>query len=91
MVTVTEDAKEELRTLLSLANVDDPEVGLRVVQEAPGRIELVLDKEQQGDQVVEHKGAKVLLVGEEMAVALQSVTFDCEDGPEGRCLVVLKE
>ena len=90
MVTVTEDAKEELRKVLSSANVADPEFGLRVTPGPQGRIELVLDKEKEGDQVVEHEGAKVLLVGEDMSVALQSMTIDCQDRPDGRFLVVLK-
>jgi len=91
VVTVTEEAKEELRKVLSSANVADPEMGLRVTPGPPGRIELVLDKEKQGDQVVEHQGAKVLLVGEDMSVVLQSMTIDCEVRPEGQCLVVHKE
>jgi len=91
MVTVTEDAKEVLRRALSSANITDPELGLRLVRGPTGRIEVVLDREKQGDQVVEHEGSKVLLIGEEMAVALQSLTIDCEDSPEGRCLVLVKE
>jgi Fe-S cluster assembly iron-binding protein IscA len=91
MVTVTEGAKEELQKALSSANVADPELGLRVVREPTGRIELVLDREREGDQVVEHEGSKVLLIDKEMAVALQSLTIACEERPEGRCLVVLKE
>lgn len=91
MVTVTEDAKEELRRALSSANITDPELGLRLVRGPTGRIEVVLDREKQGDQVVEHEGSKVLLIDEEMAIALQSLTIACEDSPEGRCLVVVKE
>jgi Fe-S cluster assembly iron-binding protein IscA len=49
---------------------------------------LTLDKEQQDDQVVEHKGAKVLLLGEEVRRALEGVTIDCEEKAEGPHLVV---
>lgn len=61
MITVTERAKEELKRVWS-ANVGDPEVGYRLTPVAIGEYNLVPDREKEGDHVVEHEGAKILLV-----------------------------
>ena len=90
MVIVTEGAKQELRRVLASANVDDPEVGLRLVASAPRAFSLALDKEHEGDQVVEHEGAKVLLVGQELSQALEGVTIDCQETSEGTRLTIYR-
>jgi len=87
MVTVTENAKQQLKETL-LANSDDPETGLRLSFKSPGQFGLVLDKEHKGDQVVEHEGSKVLLVGLEIVEQLQGATLDVGDTPEGTKLVI---
>lgn len=91
MVTVTEHAKEELGRTLSSANVEDPELGLRLMFRAPGEFGLVLDKEKEGDHVVEHEGSKVLLVGEEISGLVGTVTIDCEETTQGSRLVIRRE
>lgn len=92
MLTVTESAKELLTETL-LANTDDPEISLRLTLltlEPPGQLGLVLDREAEGDQVVEHEGAKVLLVASELAAVMDGITLDVQDTADGPKLVVSK-
>jgi len=91
MVTVTERAKEELKDILLAAEVSEPEISLRLAPTAPGQFGLVPDKEQEGDQIVEHEGTKVLLVEAELVAPLEGVTIDCQDSPEGPRLVMTKD
>lgn len=90
MLTATESAKEQLKETL-LANTDDPEIGLRLTLEPGGQLGLVLGREQEGDQVVEHEGAKVLLVASELAPAVDGVTLGVQDTADGPKLVVSRE
>ena len=90
MLTVTESAKELLKDKL-VAHTDDPEIGLRLELEPPGQLGIVLDREAEGDQVVEHEGAKVLLVASELAPAVDGITLDVQDTADGPQLVVSKE
>lgn len=89
MLTVTQSAKELLKDKL-VAHTDDPETGLRLTVEA-GQLGLVLDREQEGDQVVEHEAAKVLLVAPELAPVVDGITLDVQDTAEGPKLVVSRE
>lgn len=89
MLTVTNEAKQLLLEAL-LANTDDPEIGLRLALGPGGQLALVLDKEAEGDQVVEHKGSKVLLVGAELAFVVDGVTIDVRDTEDGPRLIVLR-
>ena len=90
MLTVTEEAKQILKEKL-LANTDDPELVLRLKGEPGGQLGLVLDREAPGDYVVEQEGAKVLLVGEELADVVDELTLTTEDTPEGPKLVIRRE
>jgi Fe-S cluster assembly iron-binding protein IscA len=86
MLTVTESAKQLLKETL-LAHSDDPEVGLRLSMKPPGQLGITLDSEAEGDQVVKHEGAKVLLVAPELAPAVDKMTLDVQDSPDGPKLV----
>jgi len=90
MLTVTENAKQHLKETL-LAHSDDPEIGLRLVLEPAGRLGLMLGREDYGDQIVEHEGAKVLLVAPDLAHAVDGITLDVQDTTDGTKLVVTKE
>ena len=90
MLTVTESAKQLLKEIL-LDQADDPEMGLRLSVRPPGHFGVSLDREAEGDQVVEHEGAKVLLVAPEIAPLLDGKTFDVQDTAEGPKLVILQE
>ena len=90
MLTVTEEAKQILKEKL-LDNTDDPELGLRLKGGPGGQLGLVLDKEVPEDYVVEQEGAKVLLVGEELADVVDELTLTTEDTPEGPKLIIRRE
>ena len=92
MLTVTEDAKQYLKQLL-LDYTDDPDFGVRLVlrTDLPRRTGLVIDREGVSDYVVEHEGAKVLLVGDEVAELVAGATLDTEDTPDGIKLVISRE
>jgi len=89
MLTVTENAKQELKKTL-LAHTDDPTIGLRLSRKQPGQFDLELDSEAEGDQVVEYEGLKVLLIGPGVAEALGERTIDVQDTPNGTKLVISK-
>jgi len=63
MVTVTASAAERIRKDMQAAETE-PEVGIRLVlsPSIPNQIEVVLDKEKEGDQIVESEGVKILLI-----------------------------
>lgn len=82
MLKVTDGAKQELKKTLS-AHTDDPEVSLRLELKPPNQFGLALGKEAEGDQVIEHEEAKVLLVASELAPAVDGVTLDVQDTADG--------
>jgi len=90
MLTVTESAKRLLKKIL-LSKTDDPDVGLRLSLKPPGQLGIVLGREAEGDQVVEHQGLKVLLVAQELAPVLDGETLDIQDTANGPTLVISKE
>lgn len=90
MLTVTESAKRLLKGTLA-AHSDDPEVALRLSFNPPGEFGIVLDREAEGDQVVEHEDTKILLVASELAPVVEGVALDVEDTAEGAKLVIRKE
>ena len=90
MLTVTESAKELLKDKL-VAHTDDPEIGLRLELKPPGQLGLVVGREAEGDQVVEHEGLKVLLVAPELAHVVDGITLDVQDTADGPKLVVSRE
>lgn len=51
----------------------------------------MLDKEAEGDQVVEHEGAKALLVAPDLAPMVEGITLDVRETPEGPRLVMSKK
>ena len=83
MLIVTAQAAEELKTMAE-AEVTDPEEAFRLVPAGPQELGLAVDTLREGDQVVEHEGVKVLLVGDDLADAVDGLVIDCIDTPEGR-------
>jgi Fe-S cluster assembly iron-binding protein IscA len=91
MVIVTEEAKRELAKLLQSPDVEAGEATFRLAAGREGQLGLVLDEEQEGDQVVEHEGTKVLLVGAAVAPLVDGVTLGCEETPEGPSFTLSRE
>jgi Fe-S cluster assembly iron-binding protein IscA len=89
MVNVTDRAKVALKSALS-RSVEEAGIGLRVEISDQGTCALFPDREKAGDQVVEHEGNVLLLIGEEASQPLEGATIDLAETPEGARLVVTK-
>lgn len=89
MVTVTESAKQTLKDILT-THSNDPEVGIRLTFNPPGEFGIALDREVEGDQVVEHEGTKALLVAPDLAPMVEGITLDVRETAEGPRLVMSK-
>ena len=89
MLTVTEDARELLKEILA-ANSDDPDMGLRLIVDEEKQVKMALGGEEEGDQVIEHQGTKVLMVPSELISVFEGITLDVEQSEEGPKLVVQK-
>lgn len=84
-LTVTERAAEALKETLNGVDHEAGEV-LRLVpgaQDPKGQLALALDRARDGDQVVEHEGAAVLVVEKELSESLSASTLDAEEGLDG--------
>lgn len=89
MLTVTESAKQILKETLQ-EHSDDPETSIRLSVQEGGQFGIKLDSESEGDQVVEHDGAKVLLVASGLSNVLEGRTMDVHDTEEGPKLYITK-
>jgi Fe-S cluster assembly iron-binding protein IscA len=87
MLNVTERAKAKLKELLETES-DDRSVGLRLGRATSGALGVFPDRERADDQVVEHEGAPVLLLGQEIAKNVADTTIDYEEGGPGTGLVI---
>ena len=87
MISVTNSARKRLKSILS-SKVDLPQAGLRLTTTKSGEYGLHVDTEEPGDQVVKHKGTKVLLVEQKLASRLDGVTLCVEQTPEGPQLAI---
>lgn len=84
MLTVTAQAAAKLKEAIQ-AQTEDPELAIRLVPSAarPNQLDMALDKEKEGDQIVESEGAKVLFVSAELNQALDGMVIDCQETPQG--------
>ena len=92
MLTVTPMARNKLKETLQKQTAD-PEVAIRVtsLHSTPQRLELVLDKEKKGDQVVESaEGLKVLLICAELAQRLNGIVLDYKVTFYGADFIIVK-
>jgi len=86
MVTVTEVAREDLKVALPVRS--SGYVAFRLLLTGRYGFCLALDREREGDQVVEQGGRKVLLLGREVGDAIEGCTIDCRKSAHGPCLVI---
>ncbi len=84
VLTVTALAVEKLKEAIR-TQTTGPEVGIRLMPSPskPNQFEMALDKEKEGDQVVESEGLKILLLRPELAPALEGMFIDCQETPQG--------
>lgn len=93
MLVVTAKAKEKLQEVLKRQTAE-PEVALRVTPTHPAhnRLELVLDKEKRGDQVVQAKnGTAVLLIRPDLARRLSGITIDYRETACGPDFIIARD
>jgi Fe-S cluster assembly iron-binding protein IscA len=92
MLNVTTTAKEKFREALQ-TKTTDPEIAIRIIlsPSKPNKLQLVLDKEKQGDQVVTtEEGRKVLLIGADLGSALDATVIDYLETPEDTGFTISK-
>jgi Fe-S cluster assembly iron-binding protein IscA len=92
MLTVTTTAKEKFREALQTRKMDS-EIAIRIIPSPskPNWLELVFDKEKEGDQVVRTEdGRKVLLIGADLTPALEEVVIDYMETSEGPGFTISK-
>jgi len=89
MVALTDRAKVALKSALS-HSIDEAGVGLRLDVSEGGGFALYPDTPKVGDEVVEHEGNVLLLIGDDVSQPLQGATIDFTDTPEGARLVVTR-
>lgn len=85
MLTVTEGAKEKLKSrLLRLKRDSETTIRLIPSSKKPGKWKMIWDMERPEDQVVESKdGIKILLVGAELVRAVDGMVVDFRKTAEG--------
>jgi Fe-S cluster assembly iron-binding protein IscA len=88
-MTVTERAKEKLKTLLG-SEVDDSSIGLRLETTPSGQFGVFPDRAHADDQVVVHEGAVVLLVDRDVVDTVGEATIDYEENQIGAQFVIRK-
>lgn len=86
MLTVTERAAERLRESIEATDIAEDQT-LRLVQTDAG-LELAIDEEREGDQVVQSAGRTVLVIDPEVGALVDGATLDAVEGPQGARLVL---
>jgi len=89
MLMVTEDAKRHLKRLL-VKNTSDRNLGLRLRVGKGMQVGVLLDRKADDDYVVEHEGAKVLMVGSELFLLVDGAMLDTESNGAITSLVITK-
>jgi Fe-S cluster assembly iron-binding protein IscA len=90
MVMITNKAREELKNLL-LLHTEDMETGIRLVCGSLGQFGLKLSKPEDGDDVVQDQGLRILMVGSNFKDVLNAVTLDVEYSNGKREFVMAKK
>lgn len=85
MLMVTPDAAAFLHQIMTEAETEPGQV-LRLHHQR-GKLSLVLDTQQDGDQVVLDGSASVLLIDEDLSSGLEGYMLELEDGTEGKQLL----
>lgn len=82
MVYITDRARAQLKAATDRI-ADESERRLRLGPTANGTLGVYLDRAQEGDQVVEHDGVTVLLIGSHVAQTLAGSMIDFEERESG--------
>ena len=82
MVNVTEHALDVLVMTLE-TSAPSMDHSFRLVQESEDEYGLAIDEARAGDQMVKHGERTVLVMDDAVATALDGLTLDALDSPEG--------
>lgn len=91
MLTVTANAKEKLEE--ALQQQAEPQMVIRLIfsPSKPDQLQLALDNPKEEDQIVESEdGVKLLLVGPDVALALEGAVMDYQETAEGSAFTMSK-
>ena len=85
MITVTTSAAERIRSDLQASNAE-PGACIRLFrsQSTANQLDIALDKEREGDQVVVSEGINVFILDSELSQTLEGTIIDYEAMPEGK-------
>ena len=89
MLMVTENAKRHLKRLL-VKNTSDPDLGIRLRVGKGMQVGVLVDRKTDDDYVVEHEGAKVLMVGPELFPLVEGATLDTDRSGPVASLVITR-
>jgi Fe-S cluster assembly iron-binding protein IscA len=92
ILTVTTTAKEKFKEALQSRSAN-PEIAVKIISSPskPNRLELVFDKEKEGDQAIEtEEGRKVLLIGADLIPTLEEMVVDYKETSEGTGFTISK-
>ena len=90
VITVTEKAAEELKSIQQSQGLAGGQT-LRLVWQPGMGFGLAIDEPQKDDQVVHTGDEDVLVIGTDIADALDGATIDGEESPEGTRLIISKQ
>lgn len=90
MIYVTNEAKQELKNLLS-ADDDAPGAHLRIMDRGEGKLGLAPDMMRPDDQVVEYNGVVLLIAEPRFTSASDNITLDAYTNSDERRLVISEE
>jgi len=90
-LTITAMAMLKLREALQ-SKTSDPEMGFRIVlsDAKPNQLRMILDKQKEGDQVVESEGIKLLFLSPGIIPALEGMVIDYQETPQGSGFTISK-
>jgi hypothetical protein len=77
MVKVTDKAKEELKNML-LLHAKDTQACIMLACGSLGQFGLMLGKPKDGDEVIQHKGRGILIIGSEFKSVLDGAILNVE-------------
>ena len=86
---ITEDATAEVHKLLESGRTGPGQL-IRLEMDAEGAVALQLDRQRDGDEVIEYEGAAVMVVEPRVAEALTALSIIAKDTPDGAAIVVRK-
>jgi uncharacterized repeat protein (TIGR02543 family) len=84
VLTVTPSAAQKLKEAI-LAKTAHPDLCFRLIPSPtkPNQLKMTLDRQKEGDLVVEKDGVRILVISPEMIPELRGMVIDYQDKPEG--------